>query len=405
MTTATKKLTRKEYADKLAAAQKAFGEVKAQAGGGSASPAQVFTVPAEVKKEAQYKGRFGDFLHGVRKAYTPGMVMDEPLREWSHATVSKAASGLSEGAGGDGGFLVPPEFAAKLFERVYAEENLLAKTDQYTVTGNNMSFPRNNESSRADGSRWGGVQSYWMDEAGQFTGSRPGFGKLDLKLHKLGVFIYATDELMEDHSGIALEQYITKVGSAEINFKVGDSIINGTGAGKPLGILNSPCKVKVSKEVGQGAATILYENVVKMWARLFAPCWANAAWYINQNTLPQLLTMALAVGTGGLPAYLPPGGLSAAPYGTLLGKPVMPLEWCASVGTEGDIILADLSQMVTITKGAIDTAMSIHLRFDYGERVWRLYFRVDGAPWWASALTPYKGASDTQSCFVTLETR
>jgi hypothetical protein len=48
--------------------------------------------------------------------------------------------------------------------------------------------------------------------------------------------------------------------------------------------------------------------------------------------------------------------------------------------------------------------MSIHLRFDYDESVFRFIFRLDGAPWWPAALTPYKG-SNTQSCFVNLADR
>jgi HK97 family phage major capsid protein len=114
----------------------------------------------------------------------------------------------------------------------------------------------------------------------------------------------------------------------------------------------------------------------------------------------------MTIGTGGttLVAYMPPGGLSANPYATLMGRPVVPVEWCATLGTVGDIILADLRHYVTATKGMIEPNMSIHLRFDYDESVFRFIFRIDGQPWWTAALTPYKGAN-TQSCFVALATR
>ena len=103
-------------------------------------------------------------------------------------------------------------------------------------------------------------------------------------------------------------------------------------------------------------------------------------------------------------AYLPPGGLSAKPYATLLGRPIMPVEWCQTLGTTGDILLADLRHYVTISKGFIDAALSIHLRFDYDESTFRFIFRLDGQPWWSAPLTPFKGNS-TQSCFVALQTR
>ena len=37
---------------------------------------------------------------------------------------------------------------------------------------------------------------------------------------------------------------------------------------------------------------------------------------------------------------MPPGGLSAASYGTLFGRPVLTVEYCAALGDEGDIICA-----------------------------------------------------------------
>jgi HK97 family phage major capsid protein len=162
--------------------------------------------------------------------------------------------------------------------------------------------------------------------------------------------------------------------------------------------------VQVAKETGQAAATVLTENIVKMWSRMFGPCRDKAVWLINQDVEPQLFTMTVGVGAGGQVTYLPPGGLSAKPFATLMGRPVLPVEWCATLGTAGDIILADLSQYVTISKGGIDYNQSMHLRFDYDEQAFRFVFRVDGQPWWSSALTPFKG-SNTQSCFVTLATR
>jgi HK97 family phage major capsid protein len=311
---------------------------------------------------------------------------------------------MGEAFGSDGGFLVPPEFSRKLLQRVYDANNLLGRTDSYTIAGNSISFPRNNETSRANGSRWGGVRAYWREEGDQATASKPSFGRITLNLHKLFVLIHASDELLADVQGLALEQYLMRVADEEINFVVGDAILNGTGAGHPMGILNSSALITVNKEAGQAAATVVAQNIVNLWSRLWAPCRQNAVWLINQDIEPQLHSMTVGTGSAATLAYLPPGGLSAKPYATLLGRPVMPVEWCATLGTVGDILLADLRHYVTITKGIIDNAMSIHLRFDYDESTFRFVFRVDGQPWWASPLTPYKG-SNTQSCFVTLQTR
>jgi HK97 family phage major capsid protein len=342
---------------------------------------------------------FGEFALAVRDACQPGKRPDDRLAVWT-----KAASGMGEVAGADGGFLVPPEFVEKLLQRVYAKNNLFAMTDSYTVGSNTIVFPRSSETSRANGSRWGGVRAYWRDEGEQNTATKATFSRLQLTLRKLFVMINTSDELLGDAHGVALEQYLFRVASEEINFVVSDAIINGTGAGQPLGILNSDCLIAVAKEGSQTAATVNTTNIVKMWSRLWAPSKQNAVWLIHQDVEPQLQTMTIGTGGTTLVAYMPPGGLSANPYATLMGRPVIPVEWCATLGTQGDIILADLRHYVTATRGAIDAVMSIHLRFDYDESVFRFIFRVDGAPWWQAALTPYKG-NNTQSCFVALQTR
>jgi HK97 family phage major capsid protein len=72
-------------------------------------------------------------------------------------------------------------------------------------------------------------------------------------------------------------------------FMTEDAIVEGTGAGQPLGILNSPALISVAKETGQAAATIVKENVDKMWSRMWARARKNAIWLINQDIEPQLL--------------------------------------------------------------------------------------------------------------------
>jgi HK97 family phage major capsid protein len=183
-----------------------------------------------------------------------------------------------------------------------------------------------------------------------------------------------------------------------------DAIFRGDGAGKPLGFLNSPAKVSVAKESGQASKTIVYENVVKMWSRMWARSRANAVWFINQDVEPQLYTMSQVIGTAGVPVYLPANGISGQPYGTLFGRPVIAVEYADTVGNEGDISFVDLSQFVLADKGGVQAASSMHVNFLQDEMVFRITYRVDGQPIWHSALTPYKGAN-TLSPFITLAAR
>jgi HK97 family phage major capsid protein len=259
------------------------------------------------------------------------------------------------------------------------------------------------ETSRVRGSRWGGVRVYWLEEAGDKTASAPKFRKMELELKKIAGLCYATDELLEDAT--ALGSIISQAFPEEFAWEFDDAIIRGNGAGQPLGILNSPALVTVAAQGGQPVDTIVYENIVNMWTRMIASSRGNAAWYINQDIEPQLFTMALVVGAGGVPVYLPANGAAGAPYGTLMGRPVLPIEQASTLGNVGDIMLLDLSQYLWIDKGGIKTNDSIHVRFTNDETVFRFVARVDGQPLWNSPLTPATGSANTLSPFVTLAAR
>ena len=142
-----------------------------------------------------------------------------------------------------------------------------------------------------------------------------------------------------------------------------------------------------------------------MWARLVANARADSAWFLNQDCEPQLGQMSLAVGTGGQPVYLPAGGASSSPYGSLFGRPVIPIEQCQTLGTTGDIYLASFGRgYIYSQKGGMQSDMSIHVRFVYDESVFRFVLRIDGQPLLRSAITPYKG-TNTLSHFVKLDSR
>lgn len=317
--------------------------------------------------------------------------------------VLAAATGNNETVGSEGGFLVGEELSDEIIKRVYENNAVISRCRKRTLTGNANKISLNgiDETSRATGSRHGGVRSYWLAEADSMTASRPKWRKMNFELKKHGVLYYATDEVLQDAS--MLEQEVEDAVADEIAFAIQDSIINGDGAGKPLGILNSPALVSQAKETGQPAATIQYENILKMLTRKWGPL-TNYVWLINQEIFPQLGIMNVAVGTGGAPVYLPGGGAADAPFQRLSSLPIIEIEQAAALGTAGDIILADLSQYMVIDKGGLQSAMSIHVSFTTDETVYRWIYRIDGMPTWNAPLTPYKGTA-TRSPFVALATR
>jgi len=357
---------------------------------------------AEPKNHKGPFNTFGEQLRAIVQSSRPGATIDNRLL----AVQNAAAGGASEGVPSEGGFLVQTDFSTELLNNVYETGILAPMCRKIAISSgaNGVKINGIDESSRADGSRWGGVQGYWAAEAGTVTGKKPAFRQIELKLNKLMALYYSTDELLQDST--AMEGVLSQAFAEEIRFKLDDAIFRGDGQGKPLGILESGCLVSQAAESGQAADTVLFENIVNMWSRMIASSRANAVWFINQEIEPQLYSMVLSSGVSGIPVYMPANGLSTTPYATLFGKPVVPIEHASKLGDVGDIVLADMSQYLLADKGGIQTASSVHVQFLYDETAFRVTYRVDGQPVRSSAITPYKATSSrTLSSFVTLAAR
>jgi len=339
---------------------------------------------------------FGEQLMAIAHAGMPGGRIDPRLYA--------GPSGASTQSGADGGFLIAKDRSLALLEGGIAEAVLAPRCFRIPIGENSdgVEAPMIDETSRANGSRWGGVRIYRKAEADAVTATKPKFGLFDLRLEDLMGLAYATDRLLQD--AVALERIFTQAFTEEFAFKIDDEIVRGSGVGECLGLLNAGATVSVPKETNQAAATVVTSNLSKMWARMPARFKRGAAWFMNVDVEPQLDELATPVGTGGIPCPFVRWSGDGTSL-TIKGRPVLPIEQCESLGTVGDLILADLGQYVLIDKGGLQSDVSIHVRFIYNERTFRWVSRINGRPKWNSALTPYKGTGNTQSPFITLATR
>lgn len=340
---------------------------------------------------------FGEQLLAVRSSVLTNGRMTDPR-------LTAGPAGLSEAVPSGGGFLVQKDFSPEILERIYQTGSISSRCRRQPIGEgkNGIKINAIDEDSRADGSRWGGVQGFWLNEAGALTASKPAFRQIELQLEKLGALYYATDEELED--AVALGGFASRAFGEEMAFKLEDAIFNGTGAGLPLGLLNSGATITVAKDSGQLTGTVSTSNILNMWSRMWAPSRKNAAWFIDQSVEPQLFQLVLgAPSLGQILLYTPPGE-NGNQYGLLMGRPVIPTEHNAQLSTIGDIVLADLDQYLLIDKGGVRQDYSMHVNFLTDEGVFRFIYRVDGESWWKKPLTP-KSGSPTQSPFVILATR
>lgn len=332
---------------------------------------------------------YGQFCADVVRAVTKGDESDLLKR-------ATATTFANEGNGADGGYAVPPEFAREISSIAYGEGSLLSLTDSMPVSGNSMSFPKD------ETTPWGttGVTAAWEGEGNATTPKKVALGESTLRLRKLKVLVAASEELLADAP--AMSSYITRKCGEAVDWKVNDAIINGSGAGMPLGILAAGSLVSQAKEGSQAADTIVAANVAKMYGRLIMGAGANVVWLINPDAFQQVITLTL----NNNPIWVPNNqGFQGAPNGTLLGRPIIMTDACRTVGDQGDIILANMAGYRAITKaGGAEFATSMHLWFDQDLMAFRLVFRMDGQPALQSAVTPARSAI-TRGHFIALDNR
>jgi HK97 family phage major capsid protein len=344
-------------------------------------------------------GSFGEQLHAIANACKPGAVADRRLIRAS----------ASEGDPSSGGFLVGTRWATELVSFAYEDAVLAPLCDRRPTAAplSDIRIGGIDETSRIDGSRWGGALAYWLSESSTIPATFPKFKTLAFSAKKLVVAMYLSDELMADVP--AMDAHVQRVFSAELGFKLDLSILTGNGVGVPLGITNAPATIVIPAETGQASATVVAENIKKMWSRLPAPSRRRAVWLVNEDIEEQLDSMANVIGTSGAAppsasALYVPGGVGGNPYPLLKGRPVLAMEQNPVTGQVGDIVLCDPEHYILVD-GGIMPMLSVHFDFLDDQSVARFVLRCDGQPAFSSAITPYNGSSNKRSPFVVLAAR
>jgi HK97 family phage major capsid protein len=299
----------------------------------------------------------------------------------------------------DGGVLVPSEFIDGIKTAIEGEQSLLSRATTYNVSGNHLTVKVDEQEP------WnGGIQTYWVDEGEAITASKPKLKSSSFKLHKLGAMVVATDELLADAP--ALGSHIQKKAPEAFVHAINSAIINGSGAGKPEGILNSGFCIEVAKESGQTADTVVYKNLIKAESRILPASIGNCMWIAHPQVKEQLRQLkddndnAIYMNGAGFP------NASAAPFDMLLGKPVMYLMGgMPALGDAGDIMLVDMRYYYAALKTqGVDQAVSTHLYFDQDKTAFRFLFRIDGKCPISSPVTTENGSYE-MSGFVKIAAR
>jgi len=304
-----------------------------------------------------------------------------------------------------GGFLVPDEYAAMLLDAALENEIVRPRAAVWAMNTERRKIPAWDGFDHSTG-LYGGFTAQWVGENAPITLQDAKTRLITLTANKLALLGNASNELVADVPG----GFGTVYGAAMLaatSWFLDYYFLNGEGAGQPLGVLNDPALIVVAKETSQPTNTIVFENVTKMFSRLHPGSVANSVWVANSATIPQLLALQnrvynLAqsdiVGGSAVPLVSQQGGKMY-----MLTREIVFTEKIPTLGTQGDLILADFSQYAIGMRLGSSLEQSYQAGFTSDQTYFRVITRLDGQGTWKTSVKPKNG--NNLSWAVTLAAR
>jgi HK97 family phage major capsid protein len=346
---------------------------------------------------AQIDGMFNspvEFFNAIHHLADRGGENGEQLKKIKNA--------MSSTIGSDGGFLIPEVLRAELLQVALETAIVRPRARVIPMETLRVGFPSVDATSNVS-SVYGGLTGFWTEEGAPLQNVSPVFGRVVLEAKKLTIYTEVPNELQSD-SAISFDALISQMFPEALSWYEDVAFVSGTGVGEPLGALSALnlAMIAIAAEGGQTAATLVWENIVKMFSRMLPAALARSVWVASIDSFPQLATMALSVGTGGSAIWLNNG--QEGPPMTILGRPVLFTEKTSVLGTQGDLSFVDFGHYLIGDRQAMSAMSSPHFKFGNDVTAYRVIERVDGRPWLQTPITP-KNGGPTLSAFVQVATR
>jgi HK97 family phage major capsid protein len=305
---------------------------------------------------------------------------------------------MIEGVFSDGGASVAEEYAAQWLDYPLEDEIIRPLATVWPMKSATRKIPGFDGSDRSGGEYFGGFEMEFLAEEQTRTKQTAKLRMIELKARKGAIFTDVSNELMAD--GLGFESQLTMALRKSISRGMDNAFINGNGASEPQGILSSPSLISVTAESGQDSDTILYQNITKLYARMYPAGRRRAVFIASDTTIPQLLALSVPVGTGGsaVPVLKEDSGRFS-----MLGRPVYFTELMPVLGDANDIIFCDVSQYGIGIRKEMSIDVSNAPGWTQDLTSLRIIVRFDGQGTWSKPITPKKG--DTQSWVVGLTAR
>lgn len=289
-----------------------------------------------------------------------------------------------QGSGVAGGYAVPEEYAEMLIDKSLEDEIVRPRASLFPMASNLLHIPSWDNSNHATGV-YGGFSSEWLGENSAATVETGKLKTMTLNARKLVIYSEASREVIAD--GLNLETQLSGALAKAMAFNLDTAFLSGSGVGRPLGVLNSPSVISVSRNTG---GTVKYSDMVAMYSRLYPSLIPGAVWIINHAVLPEMCQM---IDGGSHLIWMPGtiGSVSSAVPSTFFGLPVIGTEKTPSLGSRGDVMLVNFSEYAIGMRQELIIESSNAPGWSRDVLSFRAVLRCDGQATWAAPVTPVSG--------------
>lgn len=271
----------------------------------------------------------------------------------------EAVNALQIGTDSEGGYLVPDEYESTLIEKLH-DENIIR---QYAAVIKSSNGDKKIPVVAGYG------EATWTDEEAAYTESDDSFGVITLGAHKLTSIIKVSEELLND-SAFDLEQYISKEFVRRMAAAEENAFINGTGTGRPTGILQTAETGKTTA----AAAAITADEVIDLYHSLRSPYRKNAVFIANDSTVKAIRQLKDSNGM-----YLWQPGLKEGQPDTLIGNRIISSAYMPEIGAgKKPILFGDISYYWIADRQGRTFQRLNELYAATGQVGFRTFQRVDG---------------------------
>jgi len=300
------------------------------------------------------------------------------------------------GTGVTGGFAIPEQWKETIWG-VAPQAGIVRPRATVIPPGNppdaKLPMPAIDQTSGAN--MYGGVTLVHTGEGVTMTETTAKLKEVYWEPKEISGFIVATNKLMTNWDAatvfLTTQLRAAMIGAEDYDF------LRGDGINKSMGIINSPAAITYPRAT---ASTIVFSDIYGMLARL--KMGGSPVWVASQTTIPALASMVDAgshsVWLGG--ALM--GSARDAMPSTLFGIPIVFSDRLPTLGTKGDLILADMASYIIKDGSGPFLSWSEHVYWTSNKSAVKIVWNVDGKSWLTEPLILEGTTSSTVSPFVIL---